>query len=104
MKFDVFDKAEQEKYTAEVKEKWGNTIAYQEYQQHEKGGSTGTPADLMRHFAKLGKLKHLAPTAPEAQAAIAGTPVRKRRGGGSYDSSRRSAHESHQRNDRSMQA
>lgn len=60
MKFDVFDKAEQEKYTAEVKEKWGNTIAYQEYQQHEKGGATGTPADLMRHFAKLGKLKHLA--------------------------------------------
>ena len=70
MKFDVFDKAEQEKYTAEVKEKWGNTIAYQEYQQHEKGGATGTPADLMRHFAKLGKLKYLAPTAPEAQAAI----------------------------------
>ena len=70
MKFDAFDKTEQEKYTAEVKEKWGNTIAYQEYQQHEKGGSTGNPADLMRHFAKLGKLKHLAPTAPEAQAAI----------------------------------
>ena len=70
MKFDAFDKAEQEKYVAEVKEKWGNTIAYQEYQQHEKGGATGNPADLMRHFAKLGKLKHLAPTAPEAQAAI----------------------------------
>ena len=70
MKFDAFDKTEQEKYVAEVKEKWGNTIAYQEYQQHEKGGATGNPADLMRHFAKLGKLKHLAPTAPEAQAAI----------------------------------
>ena len=70
MKFDAFDKAEQEKYTAEIKGKWGNTIAYQEYQQHEKGGATGTPADLMRHFTKLGKLKHLAPTAPEAQAAI----------------------------------
>lgn len=70
MKFDAFDKAEQEKYTAEVKEKWGNTIAYQEYQQHEKGGATGNPADLMRHFAKLGELKHLAPTSLEAQAAI----------------------------------
>ena len=43
MKFDVFDKAEQEKYTAEVKEKWGNTIAYQEYQQHEKGGGYRHP-------------------------------------------------------------
>lgn len=29
MKFDAFSKTEQEKYTAEVKEKWGNTIAYQ---------------------------------------------------------------------------
>ncbi len=62
MKFDAFDKTEQEKYVAEVKEKWGNTIAYQEYQQHEKGGATGNPTDLMRHFAKLGKLKRLIPT------------------------------------------
>lgn len=38
--------------------------------RHEKGGATGTPADLMRYFAKLGGLKHLAPTSPEAQAAI----------------------------------
>ena len=104
MKFDVFDKAEQEKYTAEVKEKWGNTIAYQEYQQHEKGGSTGTPADLLRHFAKLGKLKHLAPTAPEAQAAIAEHSGAKMPWRRIHDSSRRSAHESHQGNDRSMQA
>ena len=70
MKFDAFSKTEQEKYTAEVKEKWGNTIAYQEFQQHEKGGSTDNPADLMRHFAKMGKLKHLAPTSPEVQTAI----------------------------------
>ena len=70
MKFDAFDKAEQEKYTAEVKEKWSNTIAYQEYQQHEKAELPAPPADLTRHFAKPGKLKHLAPTAPEAQAAI----------------------------------
>ena len=70
MKFDAFDKTEQEKYVAEIKEKWGNTIAYQEYQQHEKGGATGNPADLMRHFAKLGELKYLAPTSPKVQAAI----------------------------------
>ena len=70
MKFDAFSKTEQEKYTAEVKEKWGNTVAYQEFQQHEKGGSTDNPADLMRHFAKMGELKHLAPTSPEAQTAI----------------------------------
>ena len=33
MNFDVFDKSEIEKYEAEVKAKWGNTKAYQEYKQ-----------------------------------------------------------------------
>ncbi len=70
MKFDAFDKTEQEKIAAEVKEKWGDTAAYQEFQQHKKDNSTRDLADLMRYFAKLGKLKHLAPTSPEAQAAI----------------------------------
>ena len=70
MKFDAFDKTEQEEFAAEVKEKWGGTAAYQEYLQHEKNGSVGRPADLMQRFAELGKLKKLDPAAPEAQAAI----------------------------------
>ena len=70
MKFDAFDKTEQEKFAAEVKEKWGGTAAYQEFQQHKKNNSTRDLADLMSYFAKLGKLKHLLPTSPEAQAAI----------------------------------
>ena len=70
MKFDAFSKTEQEKYTAEVKEKWGNTAAYQESQQREQDGTAGEPADLMKHFADLGRLKHLSPAAPEAQTAI----------------------------------
>ena len=70
MKFDAFDKTEQEKFAAEVKEKWGHTTAYQEYQQHEKDSITSSSANLMKCFAELGKLKHLAPTASEAQAAI----------------------------------
>ena len=70
MKFDAFDKTEQEEFAAEVKEKWGGTAAYQEYLQHEKNGSVGSPADLMQRFAELGKLKKLDPAAPEAQAAI----------------------------------
>ena len=70
MKFDAFDKTEQARFAAEVKEKWGDTAAYQEFQQHKKDNSTRDLADLMRYFAKLGKLKHLAPTSPEAQAAI----------------------------------
>ena len=70
MKFDAFDKTEQERFAAEVNEKWGGSAAYQEYQQHEQDGTTGDPADLMAQFAALGKLRHLAPTAPEVQAAI----------------------------------
>lgn len=70
MKFDAFDKTEQAHFTAEVKEKWGGTAAYQEYQQREENGSAGDSAELMAQFAELGKLKNLAPAAPEVQAAI----------------------------------
>ncbi|BDF68168.1 MerR family transcriptional regulator [Oscillospiraceae bacterium] len=70
MKFDAFDKTEQKRFAAEAKEKWGGTAAYQEYQQREQDGTTGDPADLMAQFAALGKLKELAPAAPEVQAAI----------------------------------
>lgn len=70
MKFDAFDKTEQERFAAEVKEKWGGTAAYQEYRQHEQDGTAGNPADLMKCFAELGKLKHMAPTAPEVQTAV----------------------------------
>lgn len=70
MKFDAFDKTELEQYAAEAKEKWGGTAAYQEYQEREKNGAIGTPADLMKCFAALGKLKHLDPAAPDVQSAI----------------------------------
>ena len=70
MKFDAFDKTEQARFAAEVKEKWGGTAAYQEYQQREDNGSAGDSAELMAQFAELGNLKNLAPAAPEAQAAI----------------------------------
>ena len=70
MKFDAFDKTEQERFAAEVRKKWGNTAAYQESQQREQDGTAGEPADLMKHFADLGRLKHLSPAAPEAQTAI----------------------------------
>ena len=70
MKFDAFDKTEQARFAAEVKEKWGGTAAYQEYQQREENGSAGDSAELMAQFAELGKLKNLAPAAPEVQTAI----------------------------------
>lgn len=70
MKFDAFDKNEQARFAAEVKEKWGGTAAYQEYLKHEQDGSVGDHGDLMNYFAELGKMKRLAPDAPEVQAAI----------------------------------
>ena len=70
MKFDAFDKTEQERFAAEVRKKWGNTAAYQEFQQREQDGTAGDPADLMKCFAELGRLKHLSPAAPETQTAI----------------------------------
>lgn len=70
MKFNAFDKTEQEKFAAEVKEKWGHTAAYREYRRREEDGTTGDSTDLMNCFAKLGKLKRLDPAAPESQAAV----------------------------------
>ena len=68
MKFDAFDKTEQSRLAAEVKEKWGGTDAYKEYQA--RGQNSGNPAALMAQFAAIGMLKSLDPAAPEVQAAI----------------------------------
>lgn len=74
MNFDIFDKSEIEKYEAEVKAKWGNTEAYQEYKQKDiarNNGSYDRIADeLMTMFSELGKLKHLPPNADEVQKKI----------------------------------
>ena len=70
MKFDAFDKTEQARFAAEVKEKWGCTTSYREYQQRKENSSAGDSAELMAQFAELGKLKNLAPAAPEVQTAI----------------------------------
>ena len=48
MNFDVFDKSEMEKYKTEVKEKWGNTKAYQEYRQKEDRILLGIKAVIAR--------------------------------------------------------
>lgn len=55
MKFDAFDKTEQARFAAEVKEKWGGTAAYREYQQREKDGSVGDFAELMAQFTEIGR-------------------------------------------------
>ncbi len=75
MNFDVFDKSEIEKYEAEVKAKWGNTKAYQEYKQKDiarDGSNYSKIADeLLTMFSELGELKHLNPNTDEVQNKIA---------------------------------
>ena len=70
MKFDAFDKTEQARFAAEVKEKWGGTTSYREYQQRKENSSAGDFSELMAQFTELGKLKNLAPATPEVQNAI----------------------------------
>ncbi|NBH14046.1 MerR family transcriptional regulator [Lachnospiraceae bacterium] len=74
LNFDVFDKREIEKYEAEVKAKWGNTKAYQEYKQTDiarNGGSYSKIAnELLTMFSELGGLKHLTPNSDEVQKKI----------------------------------
>ena len=74
MNFDVFDKSEIEKYEEEVKAKWSNTKAYQEYMQkdiaRDKEGYGKLADEMMTMFSELGKLKHLSPDAHEVQEKI----------------------------------
>ncbi|MCI9449581.1 MAG: MerR family transcriptional regulator [Clostridiales bacterium] len=74
MKFDVFDKNEIDRYKAEVKEKWGDTKAYQEYEQKKtsrtEGSYTKTSTELLTIFSELGELKHLAPDCDKVQKKI----------------------------------
>lgn len=74
MNFEIFDKSEIEKYEEEVKAKWGNTKAYQEYKQKDiarnKGSYSKIADELMAMFFELGELKHLTPNADEVQKKI----------------------------------
>lgn len=74
MNFDVFDKSEIEKYEAEVKAKWGNTKAYQEYKQKDisrnEDSYNKSANELMTMFSELGELKHLSPDSDEVQKKI----------------------------------
>ena len=74
MDFSAFDKTEIEQYKAEVKEQWGKTDAYKEYEQKTAGQSekvqTEAAEKLMQVFAEFGKIKHLAPESDAAQALV----------------------------------
>lgn len=76
MDFKAFDNKEMEQYEKEVQERWGNTKAYDEYQQKAKGRTYVEQAEigsqLMEHFAEIGKLRQSAPSEQIVQEKIAG--------------------------------
>lgn len=76
MDFKAFDNKEMEQYEKEVQERWGNTKAYDEYQQKAKGRTDAQQEEigsqLMEHFAEIGKLRQSAPSEQIVQEKVAG--------------------------------
>ena len=74
MNFYAFNKTELEQYAAEVKEKWGSTKAYKEYEIKTKGKTDKeiekTINQLMTLFAEIGSVKQLLPTEKVVQDKI----------------------------------
>lgn len=74
MDFHAFDKTESEQYLKEVKEKWGSTKAYEEYEQNTRGKSKreldAAAERLMALFAELGSIRHLSPEHQKVQEKI----------------------------------
>lgn len=74
MDFQVFDKTEINRYAKEVKERWENTAAYEEYQlkaaEMTDSETEETGRQLLSLFAGLGALKAGSPNEPQAQDLI----------------------------------
>lgn len=74
MSFSVFNKQEIEEFTAKAKEKWGDTAAFNEFEEKNAGKSSEQITDmangLMSIFAEIGKIKTSSPDSDEAQAAV----------------------------------
>lgn len=75
MDFNVFSNSEIEQYKAEAKKKWGDTKAYQEYEQKaaEKNSIEAKKTDiqLMKIFSEIGELRHMPPADEAVQEKIA---------------------------------
>ncbi|MGM9639945.1 MAG: MerR family transcriptional regulator [Faecousia sp.] len=75
MNFQAFNKSEIDQYKAEAKAKWGQTRAYQEYEQKTAGQNDNAFREsgnrLMDLFAEFGTLRHMPPTGEAAQEKVA---------------------------------
>lgn len=75
MDFKAFDKKEIEQYEQEVRERWGNTKAYEEYRQKAKGRTDmeheEIGSQLMALLAETGKLRYGSPAEQSVQEKVA---------------------------------
>lgn len=73
--FKAFDKSALAEYAKEVRERWGKTAAYAEYEQKAKTRTDKEQEEigsqLMAQFAEIGQLKSCAPTEQVVQEKIA---------------------------------
>ncbi len=73
--FEAFDTTEIKQYEEEVRERWGGTKAYDEYQRKAKGRTDAEQAEigsrLMEQFAGIGKLRQGSPADEAVQEKIA---------------------------------
>lgn len=74
MDFHAFQKTEIDQYAQEVKERWGTTEAYAEYEEKRKGKTDteleATANKMMELFAELGRLQKHAPEEAVVQEKI----------------------------------
>ena len=74
MDFSAFDTKKMDEYAAKAKETWGNTPAYQEYEQKAQGRSKAETAEVNRKmmdiFAEFGGIRNGDPASPQAQALV----------------------------------
>ena len=74
MNFSAYDTHEEECYADEVRQRWGETDAYRDYEQRSKNRSkqdASLAADgMMRIFAALGEIRHTDPAGDAAQQLV----------------------------------
>ena len=74
MDFSAFDTKKMDEYAAKAKEAWGETEAYQEYEQRSKGRSQAetleTSRQMMDIFSEFGAIRDGDPSSPEARALV----------------------------------
>ena len=74
MDFSAFDTKKMDEYAAKAKETWGETPAYQEYEQKTRGKSKAEMMEVNRQmmdiFAEFGAIRNEDPASAEAQALV----------------------------------